>query len=437
MKKVLSLVCAALIAFSASAIEKAGLRTAPQRSFNGNVKKELVKKATPEQLTQAPRRVAQGEVVEVVAVDFGMSYYDDTKDWYVVLTDEEGYLYVFDIFSDSDEMIELDSLFTLKDMDLDYSFLGLNFFGQLYKIDTYTDANIKFTLNENGLLHVEANVSTDESGDYHIVYDQPEPPTPIDSVDFVSTNLKINTNYLESDGILELTANNVEGEEFALDVYALESVSGNYTTEDLYYGYIGESEIYTIDINVNAVENIVTGELLAWNGTVYFLNLTYVKPEANDTVVIKGNDVIMDDYTAEYGWWQAMYEGKEYYVSISNNNFSDQMEGIYYTEDLDDEWTYVLDYRAAGDTIAYLMEEATIEVSILDGGDALVVGEILARNDDDFNDVILFQIELTCPLTDVENVAEEAKNMVKVLRNGQVLIRKNNKVYTVLGQEVK
>lgn len=435
MKKVLSLVCAALIAFSASAIEKAGLRTAPQRSFNGNVKKELLKKATPEQMATAPaRHFNLGEVQEIVATDFGMTYYEETEDWYICFIDEDYFMYSFDILNESSESITFGKTYTLDDMDTDYSLIS--FYG-MYLVDTYTSASLTITQNEDGLIHAEANISTTESGDFHIVYDQPEPPTPIDSVDFVSTNLKINTNYLESDGILELTANNAEGEEFALDVYALESVSGNYTTEDLDYGYIGESEIYTIDINVNAVENIVTGELLAWNGTVYFLNLTYVKPEANDTVVIKGNDVIMDDYTAEYGWWQAMYEGKEYYVSISNNNFSDQMEGIYYTEDLDDEWTYVLDYRAAGDTIAYLMEEATIEVSILDGDAALVAGEILTRNELDFNDVVLFQVELICPLTDVENVAEEAKNMVKVLRNGQVLIQKNNKVYTVLGQEVK
>ncbi|MCQ2323759.1 MAG: hypothetical protein MJZ53_02770 [Paludibacteraceae bacterium] len=39
--------------------------------------------------------------------------------------------------------------------------------------------------------------------------------------------------------------------------------------------------------------------------------------------------------------------------------------------------------------------------------------------------------------TSVENTEANVQSAIKTLRNGQVLIRKNNKVYTILGQEVK
>ena len=47
------------------------------------------------------------------------------------------------------------------------------------------------------------------------------------------------------------------------------------------------------------------------------------------------------------------------------------------------------------------------------------------------------EIELTDMPMAVENTEANVQSAIKTLRNGQVLIQKNNKVYTVLGQEVK
>lgn len=47
------------------------------------------------------------------------------------------------------------------------------------------------------------------------------------------------------------------------------------------------------------------------------------------------------------------------------------------------------------------------------------------------------EIELTDIPTSVENTEANVQSAIKTLHNGQVLIRKNNKVYTILGQEVK
>lgn len=59
--------------------------------------------------------------------------------------------------------------------------------------------------------------------------------------------------------------------------------------------------------------------------------------------------------------------------------------------------------------------------------------EVYAYNGDTYEDITLDDYQPTA----VENTEANVQSAIKTLRNGQVLIRKNNKVYTILGQEVK
>lgn len=59
--------------------------------------------------------------------------------------------------------------------------------------------------------------------------------------------------------------------------------------------------------------------------------------------------------------------------------------------------------------------------------------DVYAYNGDTYEDIFLDDDQPTS----VENTEANVQSAIKTLRNGQVLIRKNNKVYTILGQEVK
>lgn len=321
-----------------------------------------------------------------------------TSDWYIYFNDEDYYTYSFDILGEDPESITFGKTYTLEDMDAEFS--AISFFG-MFLVDTYTSASLTITQNEDGLIHAEANISTTEFGDFHIVYDQPEPPTPTDTVDFVSTSLKISTTYLESDGILELTAYNTEGEEFAIDIYAHEDLSGNYTTEDLDYGYIGDVEIYSIDINVNAVENIVTGEILAWNDTLYNLNLTYVKPEKTRSLELNAEGGEFDDMITTDGMWAALFENEKFELQLIM--LADEIAGDYTIADnYGDGYSFFAEVNGQ-DTIWNDVIDADIHVAVnLEDSLVTITGTLLGQNYDDRTDIPELTVKLVMPLVVIE-----------------------------------
>ena len=142
------------------------------------------------------------------------------------------------------------------------------------------------------------------------------------------------------------------------------------------------------------------------------------------------NQVISLDIT-DYGYADGVFTPGTYEI---NDTYEDGTvyAGYYYIDEEDEEYQFivpsfagVLDNEDYVDKVWYIVS-GTVTIS----DDVIVVDAV-----NSLGKSVTATIHLLP--TSVENTEANVQSAIKTLRNGQVLIQKNNKVYTVLGQEVK
>ena len=213
--------------------------------------------------------------------------------------------------------------------------------------------------------------------------------------------------------------------------------AGTYTVDDLDADYSWMVDLATEDtisftagsvvlaVDAQGVVTVV-GKLTGNDGNVYAINLTYVEPKAETTVVINIPDAELDDSYASYGLYGvAGTSANNEYVQLYI--WADEFAGDFTEEDLD---TYyfgsgVID--AAGTQSIY---SAVINVVANADGSYVITADLLCYNN------TLYKVTMTVPAGDgVENVNAAVK-AIKRLVNGTVVIEKNGKAFNVNGAQL-
>lgn len=225
------------------------------------------------------------------------------------------------------------------------------------------------------------------------------------------------------------------------------------------YANIATIEKGQAEVTVDKEKNVtLTGTFISNDSVRYEITLTTKvdKPRLDDDMtsgeidcVLTGNDITLEDYTAENGSiffdvltdeaLMALY----FFVEESDPEIVIP-EGFYSIDDSQNYWTvnasdgtistypsFYATHDGLGFTSMYFFVSGTVEVKNKEGK---LYMEINARNSYDVPAYIIYDGSLT---TDVENVETEDCDIKKQIEGGQLLIIRNGKRYNALGAQVK
>ena len=118
-----------------------------------------------------------------------------------------------------------------------------------------------------------------------------------------------------------------------------------------------------------------------------FVSVAKAPVVAADTVEITITEGLeWQDFVDEDGWWQIYGKNEVYAISLSNN-FTTEVAGIYTVEDLDPNYSYVLEVNST-DTIKFT--DGAVAVAVEETGIVTVAGELLGI------DGKIYKITLVC-----------------------------------------
>ena len=270
-------------------------------------------------------------------------------------------------------------------------------------------------------------------------------PAPVQPAQTINVNMSEGLyfyNYVESEGWWELYG---ENDQFVIDLsnVATEEVPGTYTMDDLdpeycYVGIInGEDTTYITfedgSITLTRAENgdvTVSGTLVGDDDNNYVLNLSFVAPQAEqkvDVVILDGQ--LYDEY-ADNGLY-AVYGGEETDVYVQLAIWAEGgFRGEFSEQDLDA--SYIGSAIYEGET-AIAIYSATINVVPGVDGSYAITATVLGYNNKEYT------VTMVIPAPDPSGIEETiaAGKAVKILRDGQILIRKADKTFNVMGATIR
>lgn len=185
--------------------------------------------------------------------------------------------------------------------------------------------------------------------------------------------------------------------------------------------YVDLSELGEIDALTFSLSSSDNGE---WgiNTPTYFCMdnfgaekpADYVAPERakfpGEPVTIEINqETIYTDYIAEEGWWQIQAENDDYYISLSNIE-TDAAPGTYSVAELDEEYSFLLDYSTEPDEEGYYenvtFTAGTVTLAINDETKEVTVNGRLLASDGKVYIISLAYNEPTAQRTVNVNIAD-------------------------------
>lgn len=181
---------------------------------------------------------------------------------------------------------------------------------------------------------------------------------------------------------------------------------------------------YIYDENSTFSANFTAGDIVLYEDDFEEYGDVYLDATNAD------NQYLSLDIT-DYGYADGVFTPGVYEI---NDSYEDGtvFSGFYYIDPEDEEDQFIvpsfagiLDNEGYIANVWYLVS-GTVTIS----AEAIVVNAV-----NSYGKSVTANIALMS--TAVENTEANVQSAIKTLRNGQVLIRKNNKVYTILGQEVK
>lgn len=317
------------------------------------------------------------QTYEIAAIDYSMVDYGE--DMYIVLGDESGNMFYFDVLYTG--AFEYGRTYTLNEMDPYYSTLKSSDGNYI----DYMDASINVTKKEDGLVHIVASATTYDNATYKITFD--EKP-------FSPSGVKINVNgtnltgqYYSSYGMYVYIAD--WGKYKVQLAFDATEEKAKYTNEDIIPGY---SLIYSdddeIDIKMLASDiiitntettKILTGSVYAKNGDEYVLNLVYEKPDIKDIDVVVTNATLNNKTVA--GFWVIGGKNADKTQDINLYFTSKAIQGTFTEKDMFADGTW-LDDKSSGSTVTYQNLSAANLKSVV-VGDSLVIEGSLALTTND------------------------------------------------------
>ena len=220
---------------------------------------------------------------------------------------------------------------------------------------------------------------------YHITMSYTK-PAPTDTIDIVATNLFIDE--FEFWGMVFCTAQASNDEyEVTLDM-ANGLPLGELTYEDFNVEYssvyrIADATEIVLDDIISATVSMVDGQraikaqVVGVDNILYNLDLSYVIPEATDTVNVVFDQAAVATYYAQFGDYYIYNESKDYLVSLDIFEEEGNLMGEYTAEDFDLEYTQV---GVVADSTVVTIVDAKAVVTPVEEDIVHIVAELLGQN---------------------------------------------------------
>ena len=228
---------------------------------------------------------------------------------------------------------------------------------------------------------------------YHITMSYTK-PAPTDTIDIVATNLYIDEFEFWGMVFCTVSASNDDYQvEFDLSV-ALEA--GDYTTEDFNASYCAilrtadEEEIAMTEITAT-----VTGEgkgraikaaVVGSDNILYNMDLSYVIPEATDTVNVVFDELAEVEYYASYGDYYLFNQNENYIVTLDIFEEEGNLMGEYSAEDFDMYYTQLGVIEAGDTTVVTIAEAKAVVTATEEEGIVLIEAELTGM------DAVLYKV---------------------------------------------
>ena len=215
----------------------------------------------------------------------------------------------------------------------------------------------------------------------------PTAAEPVDTVDIVATNLFIDE--FEFFGTVYTTVE-ASNDEYLVQLSARDFLlAGEYTSdffslsECVIQDKVDEEKISLIAANLTVVgvgnKRTIVGGVVGENNVLYNLDLSFVIPEATDTVKIVFNTPAQSAWYSESGDYYITNRNEDYLVYLDIIAEQDNFAGEYTVEDFIMTFTYVYEF-VDGDTIYAPAIDAKATVTAIDEKIVHVDAELVSKN---------------------------------------------------------
>ena len=282
---------------------------------------------------------------------------------------------------------QVEGEYTEKDMYVDYANYILFVDGT---DSTYVDfLGLNLTVTKEDLTYfADAYALGVDTIMYHITMSWTR-PAPTDTIDIVATNMTIDEFELFGMYFCTITASN---EEYTVTLDMANGLPlGELTSADFnvewssVYRVADSTEIAFEDILSATVTEVdgqraIKAQALGVDTILYNLDLSYVLPEAKDTVAIEFTTPASSEYYDSYGDYYIYNENEEYIVRLDIFAEKNALEGEYEGEDFDYYYTKV-GLIVDGDTTAVSAVAAKATVTKVSEELAHIDAELLCENE--------------------------------------------------------
>ena len=234
---------------------------------------------------------------------------------------------------------------------------------------------------------------------YHITMSYTK-PDPTDTIDIVATNLYIDEFEFWGMVFTTATASNDEYEvTFDLSI-ALEE--GEYATEDFNASYCGivrtsdMAEIAMTEISATVTgeggDRVIKAEVVGNDNVLYNMDLSYVVPEATDTVQVVFDELESAEYYSSSADYYIVNQNENYIVTLDIFEEKGNLMGEYSVEDFDLYYTQLGVIN--GDTTVVTIADAKAVVTPVEEGIVLLEAELVGM------DAVLYKVTTKVDVTE-------------------------------------
>ena len=234
---------------------------------------------------------------------------------------------------------------------------------------------------------------------YHITMSYTK-PDPTDTIDIVATNLYIDEFEFWGMVFTTATASNDEYEvTFDLSI-ALEE--GEYATEDFNASYCGivrtsdMAEIAMTEISATVTgeggDRVIKAEVVGSDNVLYNMDLSYVVPEATDTVQVVFDELATAEYYSSSADYYIVNQNENFIVTLDIFEEKGNLMGEYSAEDFDLYYTQLGVIN--GDTTVITIADAKAVVTPVEEGIVLLEAELVGM------DAVLYKVSTKVDVAD-------------------------------------
>ena len=278
---------------------------------------QSLQKATPQAaaLKRAPQ--AKHDNYNVTITNYTENFYTTDNDVWVKLYDADENVYYFDVVvAEGTNELALGQTYTLADMIPNYSYMR----GADGKM-AYASASLIKTVSmyeEQELVHFAAAFTDTLGNNYTLTYDQAPFIISGDTIDVVFPSMN---KPVYAQGLCQLSAENDDYEIAFTFPCAEGAPAGTYTEDDMNLQYTYVNDFEAVSAHCVVVENngaiALEGWILAADGNVYHVTMTFVAPTAETFETITATNLVLDDtYASYFGILIVEASNEDYTVSM-------------------------------------------------------------------------------------------------------------------------